>query len=402
MPWARRTISSLPWIVENRAECSDRSVSRTDARERAVEALDVGVVCRDGDVEVGGRAASPVDLSGDATHDHELDAVPCQCSQQLGLLGGKLAHERFGWSSCWDSSTRKPGTRAQLALARRRVGHAQEIARMCDTDAGAVAQLDCPGGAAEIAVAVGAGNVGSEHERSALGQRPGRPSVDVAPALVRVGRDEAGVPHLGLHRIGIAADELDPGIPRRLRSSLQYRGNPADAYRRRAPVGQPAKGAKRAICRPSRHETTQPLGRCELELVGDELLEAGIPPGQMDDQSQPTTRGRVLLPPWVGSWPEWARFGKLGIVAAASGESVRHRYHGLAMTVDETPAGTLVVDFTEKEYDDYLEGEVRRGTGLTVAEFVRAYEAGELDDADPAVSDLVGLLRIGQNGDRAA
>jgi hypothetical protein len=39
---------------------------------------------------------------------------------------------------------------------------------------------------------------------------------------------------------------------------------------------------------------------------------------------------------------------------------------------------------------------------LTVAEFVRAYEAGELDDADPAVSDLVGLLRIGQNGDRAA
>jgi hypothetical protein len=56
----------------------------------------------------------------------------------------------------------------------------------------------------------------------------------------------------------------------------------------------------------------------------------------------------------------------------------------------------------EKEYDEYLEGEVRRGTGLTVAEFVRAYEAGELDDADPAVSDLVGLLRIGQNGDRAA
>lgn len=72
------------------------------------------------------------------------------------------------------------------------------------------------------------------------------------------------------------------------------------------------------------------------------------------------------------------------------------------MTVDETPAGTLVVDFTEKEYDAYLEGEVRRGTGLTVAEFVRAYESGEVDDSDPAVSDLVGLLRIGQNGDRAA
>lgn len=72
------------------------------------------------------------------------------------------------------------------------------------------------------------------------------------------------------------------------------------------------------------------------------------------------------------------------------------------MTVDETPAGTPVVDFTEEEYDTYLEGEVRRGTGLSVAEFVRAYEAAELDDSDPAVSDLVGLLRIGQNGDRAA
>lgn len=82
--------------------------------------------------------------------------------------------------------------------------------------------------------------------------------------------------------------------------------------------------------------------------------------------------------------------------------SVRRRYHGCAMTVEETRAGTHVVDFTEEEYDAYLDGEVRRGTGLTVAEFVRAYKAGELDEADPAVSDLVGLLRIGQNGDRAA
>lgn len=72
------------------------------------------------------------------------------------------------------------------------------------------------------------------------------------------------------------------------------------------------------------------------------------------------------------------------------------------MTVDETVAGTPLVTFTEEEYDSYLEGEVRSGTGLTVAEFVCAYEAGELDDADPAVSELVGLLRIGQNGDRAA
>lgn len=71
------------------------------------------------------------------------------------------------------------------------------------------------------------------------------------------------------------------------------------------------------------------------------------------------------------------------------------------MTVDETPAGTLVVDLSEDEYDAYLEDEVRRGTGMSVEEFVRAYDKRELDDSDPAVSDLIGLLRIGQNGHRA-
>lgn len=72
------------------------------------------------------------------------------------------------------------------------------------------------------------------------------------------------------------------------------------------------------------------------------------------------------------------------------------------MTVDETSAGTPVVEMTQAEYDAYLEAEVRRATGFTVEEFVRAYKAGELDDAEPAVSELVGLLRIGQNGHRAA
>jgi hypothetical protein len=61
-----------------------------------------------------------------------------------------------------------------------------------------------------------------------------------------------------------------------------------------------------------------------------------------------------------------------------------------------------VVTFTEEEYDNYLQSEVRSGTGLTIAEFVRAYEARELDEADPAVTELVGLLRMGQNDDHAA
>lgn len=72
------------------------------------------------------------------------------------------------------------------------------------------------------------------------------------------------------------------------------------------------------------------------------------------------------------------------------------------MKVRETPAGMPMVTFTQREYDAYLQSEVRNGTGLTVAEFVRAYEAGELDDADPAVGELVGLLRIGQTGDRVS
>jgi hypothetical protein len=66
------------------------------------------------------------------------------------------------------------------------------------------------------------------------------------------------------------------------------------------------------------------------------------------------------------------------------------------MTVRETDAGTPVVDFTDQEYAKWLQHEVWRLTGMPVDAFVRAYEAGELDESDPVVSELVGLLRIGQ------
>lgn len=72
------------------------------------------------------------------------------------------------------------------------------------------------------------------------------------------------------------------------------------------------------------------------------------------------------------------------------------------VTNEETPDGTIVVSMTVDEHDAYLEAESRRGVGMSVEDFRRAYEAGEVNDADPAVSDLVGLLRIGQNGHRAA
>jgi hypothetical protein len=39
---------------------------------------------------------------------------------------------------------------------------------------------------------------------------------------------------------------------------------------------------------------------------------------------------------------------------------------------------------------------------LSVADFVLAYEAGELDHADPGISDLAGLLRSRQIGSRPA
>jgi hypothetical protein len=78
--------------------------------------------------------------------------------------------------------------------------------------------------------------------------------------------------------------------------------------------------------------------------------------------------------------------------------SVRPKYHGQAMVQSESPAGTPIVDMTPEEYAAYLEREVRRSTGLSPEEFQEAYLRGELDEADPAVSELAGLLRIGQNG----
>jgi hypothetical protein len=41
-------------------------------------------------------------------------------------------------------------------------------------------------------------------------------------------------------------------------------------------------------------------------------------------------------------------------------------------------------------------------SGMEAADFLRAYEAGEVDDSDPAVSELVARLRIGQNGHSVA
>lgn len=68
------------------------------------------------------------------------------------------------------------------------------------------------------------------------------------------------------------------------------------------------------------------------------------------------------------------------------------------MVVTETPAGTPVVEMNDEEYAAYVEREVRVSMGLSPDEFRAAYAEGRVDESDPAVSELVGLLRIGQNG----
>jgi len=72
------------------------------------------------------------------------------------------------------------------------------------------------------------------------------------------------------------------------------------------------------------------------------------------------------------------------------------------MEITYTVAGTPVIDRTPEEYAAHLEREVQSAMGMSVAEFTRAYLAGELEDGDVAVDEMVGLLRIGQNGHKAA
>lgn len=72
------------------------------------------------------------------------------------------------------------------------------------------------------------------------------------------------------------------------------------------------------------------------------------------------------------------------------------------MQITYTVAGTPVIDRTPEEYAAHLERQAHKVIGMTVAGFTNAYLAGKLDDANPAVGQLVGLLRIGQNGHKAA
>jgi len=72
------------------------------------------------------------------------------------------------------------------------------------------------------------------------------------------------------------------------------------------------------------------------------------------------------------------------------------------MQITETAAGTPVVELTAEEEAAYQERHVQREMGMSVAEFRRAYAAGEFRDRVPDVDDIVAFLRIGQNGQSPA
>ncbi|MFZ2049793.1 MAG: hypothetical protein WB698_01995 [Solirubrobacteraceae bacterium] len=72
------------------------------------------------------------------------------------------------------------------------------------------------------------------------------------------------------------------------------------------------------------------------------------------------------------------------------------------MRITETAAGTPIIERTLDEEAAYLERQVQREMGMSVAAFKRAYSAGDLEDGNVAVDYLVSLLRIGQNGQSPA
>ncbi len=72
------------------------------------------------------------------------------------------------------------------------------------------------------------------------------------------------------------------------------------------------------------------------------------------------------------------------------------------MIRSETDAGTPIIEFDAEEYAAFLDGEACKRMGMSAGEFTRRWLAGDLDDVDPDVPLLVGLLGIGQNGHHAA
>jgi hypothetical protein len=67
----------------------------------------------------------------------------------------------------------------------------------------------------------------------------------------------------------------------------------------------------------------------------------------------------------------------------------------------ETPyseAGTPIIDMSDDDYREFLEHEVRRRIGVSLDEFVRRVNSGEIDWDDPEAFSLAGLVGVGGHG----
>jgi hypothetical protein len=77
---------------------------------------------------------------------------------------------------------------------------------------------------------------------------------------------------------------------------------------------------------------------------------------------------------------------------------------GVASTRTKARRDTTVapiVRFTPKQWAAYLEHQVQREVGMSVAEFKRAFAAGELDTGDMDVFYVTGLLDVSHDGNKA-
>jgi hypothetical protein len=77
---------------------------------------------------------------------------------------------------------------------------------------------------------------------------------------------------------------------------------------------------------------------------------------------------------------------------------------GVASTRTKARRDTTVapiVRFTPKQWAAYLERQVQREVGMSVAEFKRAFAAGELDTGDMDVFSVTALLGISRKGNEA-
>lgn len=68
------------------------------------------------------------------------------------------------------------------------------------------------------------------------------------------------------------------------------------------------------------------------------------------------------------------------------------------MDTTYTDAGTPILDMSDVEYHDFLDREVRARIGLSLDEFVRQVNAGEIDWEHPEAFSLAALVGVGDGG----